>query len=42
MKINVKGAIISNNDKWLYDMLEMDATSPKDIVDALPSNNEDI
>lgn len=42
MKINVKGAIISNNDKWIYDMLEMDATSPKDIVDALPSNNEDI
>lgn len=42
MKINVKGAIIPNNDKWIYDMLEMDATSPKDIIDALPSNNEDI
>lgn len=42
MKINVKGAIIPNNDKWIYDLLEMDATSPKDIIDALPSNNEDI
>ncbi|WP_413481912.1 head maturation protease, ClpP-related [Mammaliicoccus vitulinus] len=42
MRINVKGAIIPNNDKWIYDLLEMDATSPKDIIDALPSNNEDI
>lgn len=42
MKINVKGAIIPNNDKWIYEMLEMDATSPKDIVDSLPDTNEDI
>lgn len=42
MKINVKGAIVPNNDKWIYDMLEMDATSPKDVFDALPSSDEDI
>ncbi|HDT6305446.1 TPA: head maturation protease, ClpP-related [Staphylococcus aureus] len=42
MKINVKGAIIPNNDKWIYEMLEMDATSPKDIADSLPDTNEDI
>lgn len=42
MKVNVKGAIVPNNDKWVYDMLEMDATSPKDVFDALPSSNEDI
>ncbi|HDK5701509.1 Clp protease ClpP [Staphylococcus coagulans] len=42
MKINVKGAIVPNNDKWIYDLLEMDATSPKDIIDALPSTDEDI
>lgn len=42
MKINVKGAIISNDDKWIYDLLDMDATSPKDITDALPSNDEDV
>ncbi|HCW3602429.1 Clp protease ClpP [Staphylococcus aureus] len=42
MKINVKGAIIPNNDKWIYQMLEMDATSPKDIADSLPDTNEDI
>lgn len=42
MKINVKGAIVPNNDKWIYDMLEMDATSPKDVFDALPTTDEDI
>lgn len=42
MKINVKGAIIPNSDKWIYEMLEMDATSPKDIADSLPDTNEDI
>lgn len=34
-KINVKGAIIPNNDKWIYDMLDMDSTCPKDITDIL-------
>ncbi|HDT6322119.1 TPA: Clp protease ClpP [Staphylococcus aureus] len=42
MKINVKGAIIPNDDKWIYEMLEMDATSPKDIADSLPDTNEEI
>ena len=42
MKINVKGAIVPNNDKWIYDMLEMDATSPKDVFDALSSTDDDI
>lgn len=42
MKINIKGAIVPNNDKWIYDMLEMDATSPNDVFDALSSTNEDI
>lgn len=38
--INIKGAIISNNHKWLYDWLEMEATAPKDIV--LPENGEPV
>lgn len=42
MKINVKGAIVPNNEKWIYDLLDMDATSPNDIMDALPSTNEDV
>ena len=28
-KISIKGAIIPNNDQWIYDWLEMDATSPR-------------
>lgn len=42
MKINVKGAIVSNNDKWIYEMLELDATSPNDVINQLPTSNEDI
>lgn len=40
MKINVKGTIISNNEKWIYDLFEKDSTAPKDIV--LPETNEPI
>lgn len=37
-KIEIKGTIISNDEKWIYDLFEMDSTSPKDIL--LPENNE--
>ncbi|HDU0270238.1 TPA: ATP-dependent Clp protease proteolytic subunit, partial [Listeria monocytogenes] len=40
MKLEIKGTIISNNQKWIYDMLDMESTSPRDIV--LPENNESI
>lgn len=39
-QIMVKGPIIPNNDKWLYDMLGMEATSPQDIL--LPADNESV
>lgn len=42
MKLEVMGAIISNDDKWIYDWLDMDSTSPKDIVNSLPSTNENL
>lgn len=34
-RINVKGAIVSNDEKWVYDWLEMDATSPNDVISEL-------
>lgn len=34
-KINVKGAIISNDDKWIYDLFEYESTCPKDITNQL-------
>ncbi len=43
VEINVKGPIISNSQKWLYDWLKMEACAPKDITDKLnEANGEDI
>jgi len=38
-KINIKGAIVSNDVKWIYDWFEMDATSPRDVENALEEAN---
>lgn len=38
--INIKGAIVSDSDKWLYDFYEMESTAPKDIL--LPQDNSDL
>lgn len=35
MEVDVRGDIVSNDDKWIYDWLEWDATSPGDIKAAL-------
>ncbi|HCB4334487.1 TPA: Clp protease ClpP, partial [Listeria monocytogenes] len=32
MKLEIKGTIISSNQKWIYDMLDMESTSPRDII----------
>ncbi|MDJ1154499.1 Clp protease ClpP [Macrococcus caseolyticus] len=42
MKLEVKGAIVPNDDKWIYELFEMDATSPKDITDQLKDATGDI
>lgn len=44
MKINIKGEIVRNNNKFIYDWLEMDAVCPKDIINAIESakDNEEI
>lgn len=42
MKLEVKGAIVPNDDKWIYELFEMDATSPKDITDQLKDAAGDI
>lgn len=38
MKMEIKGTIISNDEKWMYDWFEMDSTAPRDII--LPESNE--
>ena len=35
MKIDIKGSIISNDDQWIYDYFEMEATSPKKVNDLI-------
>lgn len=35
MEIDVRGDIIENDDKWIYDWLEWDSTCPNDIKNAL-------
>ena len=30
-KVKVKGVIVSNDDKWIYDWFDMDSTSPNDV-----------
>lgn len=37
-KLEIKGAIISNDEKWMYDLFEMDSTAPRDII--LPESHE--
>lgn len=43
-KIGIKGVIVSNENKWIYDWLGYDATCPRDVTDVLNSVNgsEDI
>ena len=43
MKINIKGVIIPNDDKWIYDYFEMDATCPREVEkEVVIANGEDL
>ena len=39
MKLDIKGDIIRNDDKWVYDWLELDGTCPRDVHDTLEKAN---
>lgn len=41
MEINVKGVIVNNDDKWIYDWFGIDAVCPKDITEALKELKDD-
>ena len=38
-KINIKGPIVSNDEQWIYDMFEMESTSPKDVSNGIEKAN---
>lgn len=40
MEIDVRGDIIGNDDKWIYDWLEWDSTCPDDVKSALQTMPE--
>lgn len=40
--IKINGPVISNSDKWIYDLFEKDATCPNDVLNNLPEDNSDI
>lgn len=43
MKIDVKGPIIFNEYKWIYNWLDMESTSPRDVAEALEeADGEDV
>ena len=35
MKIDIKGVIIPNGDKWIYDWFEIDAVCPRDVLSGI-------
>lgn len=42
-KINIKGVIIPNDDKWIYDWFEMDSTCPREVEKEVEkANGEDL
>jgi ATP-dependent Clp protease, protease subunit len=42
-KVSIRGPIISNNDQWIYDWLDMEATSPKMVQEQIANaNGEDL
>lgn len=40
VKINIKGVIVSNDYKWIYDLFDMESVSPKDVSAVLEETEE--
>lgn len=40
-KINIKGVVVSNDDAWIYDLFDVEYTSPNNVLDALDQANND-
>lgn len=41
MAVSIRGTIVSNDDKWIYDWFEIDATCPKDVIKAIAQEQGD-
>lgn len=40
--INIKGPIISNGEKWIYNWFEEDSTCPNDVINVLPVDGAEV
>lgn len=40
--ISIKGPLIDNGEKWIYDLFGIDATCPNDLTNELPEDGDDI
>ena len=40
MKIYVKGTIVPNDDQWIYDLFDIDATSPAKVLEGIAAATE--
>ena len=40
MKINIKGTIVPNDDQWIYDLFDIDATSPAKVSEGIAAAAE--
>lgn len=34
-KVTIRGVIVSNDDKWIYDLFDMESTSPSDVTNVI-------
>lgn len=41
MELEIKGVIVGNDDKWIYDWFGIEACCPKDITEALKERKDD-
>ena len=39
MKIPIKGVIVSNDNKWIYDLFDIESVSPREILTQLEKAN---
>lgn len=42
IKVNIKGAIVDNDDKWIYDMFGLESTSPGDVSNIIEGQTDDV
>lgn len=40
-KIDIKGVIVPNEDKWIYDLFDMDSVCPREVLSKIPQDEKE-